>query len=85
MRDQKEKTPAEPGYCLVNLTNDHIYIGSSTNLALPRRGRNYLNTTFLKNKRNKNMPIVQALLKYGQDNFTVLIVEYVPFGGKFIY
>ena len=56
MRDQKEKTPAEPGYCLVNLTNDHIYIGSSTNLAL--RMRNYLNTTFLKNKRNKNMPIV---------------------------
>ena len=82
MRDQKEKTPAEPGYCLVNLTNDHIYIGSSTNLALPPPplkggGRNYLNTTFLKNKRNKNMPIVQALLKYGQDNFTVLIVEYV--------
>ena len=36
--------------------------------------RNYLNTTFLKNKRNKNMPIIQALLKYGQDNFAVLIV-----------
>ena len=39
--------------------------------------RNYLNTTFLKNKRNKNMQIIQALLKYGQDNFAVLIVEYV--------
>ena len=23
------------------------------------------------------MPIVQSLLKYGQDNFAVLIVEYV--------
>ena len=72
MRDQKEKTGV---YCLVNLTNGHIYIGSSINLAV--RMRNYLNTTFLKNKRNQNMPIIQALLKYGQDNFAVLIVEYV--------
>ena len=72
MRDQKEKTGV---YCLVNLTNGHIYIGSSINLAV--RMRNYLNTTFLKNKRNKNMPIIQALLKYGQDNFAVLIVEFV--------
>ena len=72
MRDQKEKTGV---YCLVNLTNGHIYIGSSFNLAV--RMRNYLNTTFLKNKRNKNMPIIQALLKYGQDYFAVLIVEFV--------
>ena len=72
MRDQKEKTGV---YCLVNLTNGHIYIGSSINLAV--RMRNYLNTTFLKNKRNKNLPIIQALLKYGQENFAVLIVEYV--------
>ena len=72
MRDQKEKTGV---YCLVNLTNGHIYIGSSINLAV--RMRNYLNTTFLKNKKNKNMPIIQALLKYGQDHFAVLIVEYV--------
>lgn len=27
-------------------------------------------------KKNSNMPIVTALLKYGQDNFAVLIVEY---------
>ena len=72
IKDQKEKTGV---YCLVNLTNGHIYIGSSINLAV--RMRNYLNTTFLKNKRNKNMPIIQALLKYGQDNFAVLIVEFV--------
>nr|YP_010835447.1 hypothetical protein QLP32_mgp14 [Perenniporia fraxinea]WFS78680.1 hypothetical protein [Perenniporia fraxinea] len=72
IKDQKEKTGV---YCLVNLINGHIYIGSSTNLAL--RMRNYLNTSFLKNKRNKNMPIIRALLKYGQDNFSVLIIEYV--------
>ena len=72
IRNQKEKIGV---YCLVNLINGHIYVGSSTNLSV--RMRNYLNTTFLKNKRNKNMPIIQALLKYGQDNFAVLIVEYV--------
>ena len=69
IRNQKEKIGV---YCLVNLINGHIYVGSSTNLSV--RMRNYLNTTFLKNKRNKNMPIIQALLKYGQDNFAVLIV-----------
>ena len=36
---------------------------------------NYLNNTYLKNRKNNNMPIVQALL--GQENFAVLIVEYV--------
>ena len=72
IKDQKDKTGV---YCLVNLINGKIYIGSSVNLAV--RMRNYLNTTFLKNKKNNNMPIVTALLKYGQDNFAVLIVEYI--------
>ena len=71
-KDQKGKTGV---YCLVNLINGHIYIGSSVNLAL--RMSNYLNTTYLKNRKNNNMPIIQALLKYGQANFAVLIVEYV--------
>lgn len=62
-------------YCLVNLINGHIYIGSSTNLA--SRMRNYLNNSYLKTAKNRNMPIVNALLKYGQNNFAVLIVEYV--------
>jgi group I intron endonuclease len=72
IKDQKDKVGV---YCLVNLTNGHLYIGSSTNIA--SRMRNYLNNSFLKNKKNINMPIVAALLKYGQDNFAVLIVEYV--------
>lgn len=72
INDQKDKTGV---YCLVNLINGHIYIGSSVNLAV--RMKNYLNTTFLKNKKNINMPIILALLKYGQENFAVLIVEYV--------
>nr|QEN73924.1 hypothetical protein [Lentinula edodes]WGO76468.1 GIY-YIG endonuclease [Lentinula edodes] len=71
-KDQKDKTGV---YCLINLINGNIYIGSSVNLAV--RMSNYLNTTFLKNRKNNNMPIIQALLKYGQENFSVLIVEYV--------
>jgi len=62
-------------YCLVNLINGHTYIGSSINLA--NRMRNYLNNTFLKNIKNRNMPIAEALLKYGQNHFALLIVEYV--------
>jgi group I intron endonuclease len=72
IKDQKDKTGV---YCLINLINGNFYIGSSSNLAV--RMRNYLNTTFLNNKKNKNMPIVQALLKYRQDQFAALIVEYV--------
>lgn len=72
LKDQKDKTGV---YCLVNLINGHIYIGSSINLS--SRMKNYLNNTFLKDKKNNNMPIAKALLKYGQDNFAVLIVEYV--------
>jgi group I intron endonuclease len=72
IKDQQDKIGV---YYLVNLINGHSYIGSSINLA--GRMRNYLNNTFLKNKKHSNMPIVKALLKYGQDNFAVLIVEYV--------
>jgi group I intron endonuclease len=56
-------------YCLVNLVNGHFYIGSSSNLAV--RMRNYLNNSFLNQSQNANMPIVKALLKYGQHNFAV--------------
>lgn len=72
IKDQKDRAGV---YCLVNLTNGNIYIGSSINLGV--RMRNYLNTTFLKNRKNSNMPITKSLLKYGHDNFSVLIIEYV--------
>jgi len=39
--------------------------------------KNYLNNSFLKSKQNINMPIVKALLKYGQSNFSLLILELV--------
>lgn len=62
-------------YYLINQINGHTYVGSSINLA--SRMRNYLNNAFLKSKQNVNMPIVNALLKYDQSNFSLLILEYV--------
>lgn len=62
-------------YCLINKINGHSYVGSSINLA--SRMKNYLNNTFLKARQNANMPIVKALLKYDQSNFTLHILEYV--------
>ena len=72
LKDQKDKGGV---YCLINNINGHNYVGSSIHLA--SRMRNYLNNTFLKSKQNINMPIVKALLKYDQLNFTLLILEYV--------
>ena len=72
LKDEKYKSGV---YCLINNINGHAYVGSSINLA--SRIRNYLNNTFLKSKQNINMPIVSALLKYDQSNFTLLILEYV--------
>lgn len=72
LKEQKDKSGI---YCLINKNNGHSYVGSSINLA--SRMRNYLNTAFLKNKQNINMPIVKALLKYSPSNFKLLILEYV--------
>jgi hypothetical protein len=66
LKDQKDKSGV---YCLVNNINGHKYVGSSINLS--SRMKNYLNNTYLKNKNNSNMPIVKALLKYDQFNFSV--------------
>ena len=51
------------------------YIASSINLG--NRMRSYLNNSYLNSNKNANMPIVKALLKYGQNNFAVLIIEYL--------
>jgi group I intron endonuclease len=72
LKEQKDKSGV---YCLINNINGHSYVGSSINLA--SRMKNYLNNSFLKSKQNINMPIVKALLKYGQSNFSLLILELV--------
>jgi len=71
-KEQKGKSGI---YCLINIINENCYIGSSINLA--SRMINYLNNSNLKSRQNDNMPIVKALLRYGQSNFTCLILEYV--------
>nr|WUR10601.1 GIY-YIG endonuclease [Elmerina hispida] len=72
LAQQKDKSGV---YCLINNINGHSYVGSSINLA--SRMKNYLNNAFLKSKQNNNMPIVKALLKYDQSNFTLFILEQV--------
>ena len=72
LKEQKDKSGV---YCFINKINGNSYVGSSINLAT--RMINYLNNTFLKSKQSINMPIVKALLKYNQENFTLLILEYV--------
>lgn len=61
-------------YLLINKINGHCYVGSSINLA--SRMKNYLSSSFLKSRQNTNIPIVKALLKYGQSNFKLLIIEH---------
>lgn len=73
----KDDKPKKSGiYMLYNKVNNYFYIGSSTNIS--GRMKNYLNTKFLKLKQNASMPISKALLKYGYDNFSLIIIEYSP-------
>jgi group I intron endonuclease len=62
-------------YYLINNVNGHTYVGSSINLAA--RVRNYLNNSYLQDKKNSNMSITKALLKYGHSNFSFWVLEYV--------
>jgi predicted DNA-binding protein YlxM (UPF0122 family) len=66
LKEQRNKAGI---YYLVNNINGHDYIGSSSNLS--GRMSNYLNTSFLKSVKNKNMPIIKALLKYEPCNFSL--------------
>lgn len=54
-------------YLLRNLTNQKMYIGSSSELR--RRFKEYFNINHL--LRNKNLPICAALIKYGYSQFSV--------------
>lgn len=72
LKELKDKSGV---YILINNINGHTYVGSSVHLSA--RMKNYLNTAFLKSKQNLNMPITKALLKYGQFNFSLFILEFV--------
>ena len=78
IKPQWEKIKTKKGiYLLVNLINGNFYIGSSINLS--NRMQNYLNIKYLNTNSNKNMPIIKSLLKYGHDNFALLILEYIDY------
>lgn len=52
-----------------------MYVGQSTNIL--NRMDSYLNNAYLRFKKNKH-PFAQALLKYGQADFCLIIIEYTP-------
>lgn len=62
-------------YCLINNINGHFYIGCSTNIKI--RMSCYLSNSYLNYKKNNNQPIIKALLKHGQDKFSLIIIEYL--------
>jgi group I intron endonuclease len=71
IREEKNRTGI---YYFINLLNGHCYIGSSKNIS--QRMRNHLNRSYLILKKNSNMPFTRSLLKYGSENFCVVIIEY---------
>ena len=36
----------------------------------------YLSNSYLNYKKNSNQPIIRAIIKYGQDNFSLIIIEH---------
>lgn len=75
-KDHKGK-PKSGIYLFINLTNWlKMYVGQSKNIL--GRMNNYLNNSNLKNKNKNNQPFINALLKYGQKNFCLIIIEYIP-------
>lgn len=73
VKDHKKENTAGI-YYLINLFNGHSYVGCSRNIS--QRMSNYLNKSYLISKQNYNMPISKALLKYGPENFALVIFEY---------
>lgn len=56
-------------YMWYNNINGNYYIGSSINLY------NRLNNYYYQSRLNNNSKISRALLKYGHENFTLIIIE----------
>lgn len=69
LKDNKGKSGV---YCLRNLINNKIYIGSSNNLS--NRFYDYYSVKCL--EQASYMYIYRALLKYGYSNFSLEILEY---------
>jgi len=67
-------------YLWYNRINGHTYVGQSKNLGDTRVGRlvNYYKDGYLNSRTRGNSLIRKALLKYGHENFSLIILEYCP-------
>jgi group I intron endonuclease len=60
-------------YCIKNIINNNLYIGSSKNLKL----RYFNHKTKLKNNKHENKHLQNAWNLYGEQNFKFYIIEEV--------
>lgn len=60
-------------YKIINLQNDHFYVGSSVNL----KRRNTRHFSELRNNKHKNQHLQAAWNKYGESSFAFTIIELV--------
>lgn len=59
-------------YKITNNINDKVYVGN-TSRSLAKRWAEHINDS--KKKRCKNRPLYLAINKYGEDNFTIELIE----------
>jgi len=71
IKDTKGKSGV---YCWINLLNGKYYIGSG--VKLNTRLSDYFQDWYYKDKKNKNLIILKAILKYGMGNFVLLILDF---------
>lgn len=62
-------------YKIINLQNNKIYIGSSSNL----KSRKYKHFLGLKNNKHCNYHLQNSYNKYGKENFKWEIIEYIKY------
>lgn len=72
---QLENSKRAGVYLWHNSLNSKYYVGSSNSLW--DRLRKYYSDEYLHRPETRNLPIVSALKKYGHDNFSLHILEYV--------
>lgn len=60
-------------YCIKNLINGNLYIGSTKSF----KGRSYLHIYDLKNNKHKNPHLQNAFNKFGEESFEFFILEEV--------
>lgn len=72
---QLENSKRARVYLWHNSLNSKYYVGSSNSLW--DRLRKYYSDEYLHKPETRNLPIVSALKKYGHDNFSLHILEYV--------